>query len=238
MRNKRTILMALFAMVLSVFIATATLSAAEKKFVKLVDNFIILFDSSASMDEPYKDTKMRKIEAEKKIIKERIAAIPELGYTVGLYTFVPKPGAISIPTKPEAAFTPYFSMGPHSKKQFAKSIDSLPSRGKGPAMMNLALNNLDQMLAGLSGRTAIFVFTDGKYADIGLKNWVMPAELAREIALKYNTCFYVISSAEGEEEKKVLNDVAAINECSHIITFDELLENPDFIPGALFAPKR
>ena len=70
MRNKRTILMALFAMVLSVFMVTATLSAAEKKFVKLVDNFIILFDSSASMEGPYKNTKMRKIEAEKKAYEE------------------------------------------------------------------------------------------------------------------------------------------------------------------------
>ncbi len=238
MRNKRTILMALFAMVLSVFMVTATLSAAEKKFVKLADNFIILFDSSASMDEPYKNTKMRKIEAEKKIIKERIASIPELGYNVGVYTFVPKAEGISVSTKPEAAFVPYFYMKPYNKKHFAESIDNLPSRGSGPTMMNLALNNLDHMLAGLSGRTAIFVFTDGKYADIGLKNWVMPAELAREIALKYNTCFYVISSAEGEEAEKVLYDVAAINECSHIITFDELLEKPEFIPGALFAPKR
>ena len=238
MRNKRTILTTLLAIVLSVFMGTATLHASGKKFVRLVDNFIILFDASATMDEPYKNTKMRKIEAEKKIIKDRISDIPELGYNVGLYTFVPKVGGVSTVLKPEAAFTPFVSLRPWNKKEFVRLIDSLPSRGKGPTMMNLALANIDRMLAALSGRTAIFVFTDGKYADVGLRDWVMPAEIARGIAMKYNACFYVISSAEGEEAEKVLNDVAAINECSHVITFDELLKNSKFIPGALFVPKK
>ncbi len=243
MRNKRTFLMVLFAMVLSVLMATGTSSAeepgkkgaADTKFVKLVDNFIILFDSSSSMDEPYKNTNMRKIEAEKKIIKDRIGSLPELDYNVGLYTFTPKGGIVML-TKPETAFRPYYYMRPYNKKQFIKSIDNLPSRGNGPTLLNLALYKLDYMLADLSGRTVIFIFTDGKYADIGLKK--KPVEIARELALKYNTCFYVISSAEGLAEKKVLKDVAAINECSQLITFDDLLEKPEFIPGALFVPKK
>ena len=43
----------------------------KEKYVKTADNFIILFDSSGSMGETYKDTGLKQVEVARKILKER-----------------------------------------------------------------------------------------------------------------------------------------------------------------------
>ena len=67
----------------------ATTSVAAEKFVKKVDNFIILVDRSGSMDEKYVGTKTRKIALAKSILERMNTMIPELGYKGGLNTAAP-----------------------------------------------------------------------------------------------------------------------------------------------------
>ncbi|MBW2679883.1 MAG: hypothetical protein JRD01_03915, partial [Deltaproteobacteria bacterium] len=42
-----------------------------KELIKTADNFIVLFDSSSSMKEPFKDTGLTTLDAAKKFLKDR-----------------------------------------------------------------------------------------------------------------------------------------------------------------------
>jgi len=45
----------------------------QEEFVKIVDNFIVLYDASASMGEMYRATGMKKIDVAEKFLKDRNA---------------------------------------------------------------------------------------------------------------------------------------------------------------------
>ncbi len=61
----------------------------EEVFEKVTDNFVVLFDASGSMAQPYKDTGMAKVDIAKKLLGDRGQQLPDLGYNAGLYTFTP-----------------------------------------------------------------------------------------------------------------------------------------------------
>ena len=60
-----------------------------KELIKTADNFIILFDSSSSMKEPFQNTDLTTLDAAKQLLKDRNALLPDLGYNAGLYLFTP-----------------------------------------------------------------------------------------------------------------------------------------------------
>ena len=61
----------------------------QEEYFKLVDNWIVLVDSSGSMAEKYLNTDMTRFEALRTILKQRNDYIPELGYTAALCTYTP-----------------------------------------------------------------------------------------------------------------------------------------------------
>ena len=189
-----------------------------EEIIKTADNFIVLFDSSSSMKEPFQDTGLTTLDAAKKLLKDRNEILPDLGYNAGLYLFTP--------------FKPIYMMQKYDRDKFAAAIDQLPAQASGATLMQQGLLKLDGVLSGLSGRTVVFLFTDGSYSQMpGSKK---PKEIAKELADKYNVCFYVISTAKGDQEKAVLKAVASINECSRVVPFDQVFEKPVYLAGALF----
>ena len=189
-----------------------------EEIIKTADNFIVLFDSSSSMKEPFKDTGLTTLDAAKKLLKDRNEILPDLGYNAGLYLFTP--------------FKPIYTMQKYDRDKFAAAIDQLPAKASGATLMQQGLLKLDGVLSGLSGRTVVFLFTDGSYSQMpGSRK---PADIARGFADKYNVCFYVISTAKGDMEKDVLKAVASINECSRVVPFDQVFEKPVYLAGALF----
>ncbi len=189
-----------------------------KEIIKTADNFVILFDSSSSMKEPFQDTGLTTLEAAKKLLKDRNEILPDLGYNAGLYLFTP--------------FKPIYMMQKYDRDKFAAAIDQLPAQASGATLMQQGLLKLDAVLSGLSGRTVVFLFTDGMYSRMpGSKK---PVDIAKGLAEKYNVCFYIISTAKGDLEKDVLKAVASINECSRVVPFDQVFEKPVYLAGALF----
>ncbi|MFC1825132.1 OmpA family protein [Thermodesulfobacteriota bacterium] len=239
MKSKMIMMFAALAMVLPGLMAadagaqeiryvkeTVTILEKQVEIVKTADNFIILFDTSSSMGQPYKDTGKTEVEVAKEILKERNANFPDLAYNAGLYTFTPKTGVFIKTLKP------YYDMKPYNKAAFADAIEQLPTKASGPTMLEHTLDELDVVLSKLSGRTVVFLFSDGTYSHVWNKK--RPAVLARELSKKYDVCFHVINTAEDDEEQALLKSVASINECSRVIRFSDLLENPEYFTGALF----
>jgi OOP family OmpA-OmpF porin len=197
-----------------------------KEVVKTADNFIMLFDASASMQDLYKDTNMKKIDLAEAMFKGRAARVPELDWNAGLYLYTP--------------WKTFYEVQPFDKAKYGQAIDemaaykpSLSYRNQ-PTPLGTAIKNLDPILAKLSGKTVVFIFSDGQFTLSQPKIWPVPA--AKEIASKYkDVCFDIISSAQTPKSQKLVNDLAAVNACSRVVTFDAMLSRPEYMTSAIYA---
>lgn len=188
-------------------------------FIKNADNFIILFDSSKTMQETLPGTTQSKLAVAKQLLKARNELLPDLGFNAGLYLY----------TNP---FQAVYSVQRYDRALFRDAIDQLPDEAKGQTDLKNAMSEMRKVIAGLSGKTVVFLFSDGKLVmnPVGKT----PKEIAREIAQKNDVSFYVISSATGEAEKRLLEAVSSINASSRVIPLEAFLYNPGYISGALF----
>jgi len=192
--------------------------------IPTVDNFIVLYDASGSMDDEYL-TGVKKIDAEFEILKQQGALIPELGYQAGLYLFTP--------------FETYYTAQLYNRSAYDQAIDRLPNTKTAggfsgqPTPLAEGIRALDPILAKLSGTTAVFIFSDGTYTfDRVTKQ--RPLDVARQLAAKYDICFYPVSSATSPKAEKLLDDIAALTACSRVIPFDALYKNPVWGVGPLY----
>jgi len=196
----------------------------KSQLIRTADNFIILYDASGSMGDQYKPGVM-KIDAENQILKQQLAILPELGYRAGLYLFTP--------------FKKYYDMQVFDKDGFMQAINRLPNAktfnkktGQSTPLAE-GIDALGPILAKLSGKTVVFIFTDGTYT-YNKATKQRPLEAAQNIVKKYNPCFYLISSATTPDANKLLDDIAALNECSRVVPFDALYKNPVWGAGPLY----
>ena len=232
--SKRVIALSLFVLMLSWVSAqnayclqpvmekdTVVTVFKETDFVPVADNVIVLFDASSSMAETYKDSGRQKIELEKQLIRQRIERAPDIPINIGLYSF-------------SAKVETYYKMQPFNREKFLAAVEQLPEKAGGPTMLQSILKKLDKALQGISGRTVVFLFSDGMYTSFEGTNEQSPAAIARDIAKKHDVSFYIISSAAADKEKKMLEAVSSINESSRVVPFDLLLENPEYYLGAVF----
>ena len=195
----------------------------ETDLIRTVDNFIILFDASSSANEMVPGKDVSRIQATKTLLKERNDWLPDLGYKAGLYTAT------------SSGHEEVYPVLPYNREAFGAAIDKLPEEGGGPTMLQQQFSSLRQPLAGLSGRTAVIMFTDGSFSKVrGPKK---PVQIAQDIAKDNDVCFYVVSSATEEDNKQILEAVSKINSCSRVVDLDDFLDNPHHLSGGLFTVK-
>jgi len=246
MKGKLIIFSAVLGLVLVGLIAT-NLPAAEvivekqikevvhvkENTVKIADNFIIMYDASGSMMGTYKDTSIVKIDMEKKILADMIDALPELDFNAGLYKFTP--------------WQPYYPMARYNKAAFQSAMDKLPTPmttapyADQPTPLGQGIAALDPILAKLSGKTVVYLFSDGQYNTSEIKNAADmvigvegdPVTEAKKIANKYGVCFYIVSTANSEADEAVLKKMAAVNSCSRVTPIAEVAAQTACTTGQL-----
>ena len=200
-------------------------TVTETDLIRTVDNFIVLFDTSGTANNMVPGMTVSKIQATKAFLKSRNAWLPELGYKAGLYIYTDNKTLAG-------SFKEVYEMQTYDRERFGAAIDSLPDKGQGPAMLRAGLHALRKVVSGLSGKTAVILFTDGRTSDTrGPKK---PLEIAREIAKDNDVCFYLISSATKDIEEKLLESTTSVNACSRVIPLFRFLENPLYLGSALF----
>jgi OOP family OmpA-OmpF porin len=194
----------------------------EENFIKLADNFIVLFDASNSMKRQYeKNLPESRYEIARKILKEKINQIPDLGYNAGLYLYTP--------------YKELEPMGPLDKMGWTEAVDSMPADPSGRTFLAQSLRKIGPVLDGLSGKTIVYIFSDGTYSTIeGIK---LPEQYTAEFASKYNVCFQVIGAPQDNLAQKRLEDLAKANACSRVIPFSQFIKNPEYVTGALYTVK-
>lgn len=200
----------------------------ETDLIRTADNFIILFDTSSSTNEMVPGKSISKIQAAKNLLKERNSWMPNLGYQAGLYIYTDNETLMG-------TFKEVYGMQAYDRDRFAAAIDQLPEKGEGGTTLNAGLSPLRKVVAGLSGKTAIIMFTDGKVTRVrGTKK---PLQIAQEIARDSDVCFYLISSATAEMDAQMLESVTQVNSCSRVIPIAAFMDNPQYLSGALFTVK-
>ncbi len=190
--------------------------------IKTADNAIILFDASSSMAKPYKDSGQSRYEVAKQMLMERNTYFPDMGHQIGLYLYTP--------------WKEIYPVQPYDRDKFGTALETLPEKANSATFLTDALKRLDKILAPLSGRTSVFIYTDGSYRTKGpgLKS---PADIAESLAKKYNVCFYIISTADDIYSKDLFTRAESFNFCSRVIAFNDFVEHPLFNSEALFTVK-
>ena len=188
--NKLVVLSLLLVM----FAATAAVAA--DKYVRKVDNFIIMVDRSGSMDEKYVGTKERKIVLAKALLERMNKMIPELGYMSGLSNAAPAKELLALET--------------YSTASYGAGIAKVPTLiGSNPTPLGEGLKALEPTLKTAVGRNAIIILSDGR-ENTGEGSLKVAAELAE----KYGVCFHTISFADTVNgNQKLLDDITALKSC-------------------------
>jgi OOP family OmpA-OmpF porin len=200
----------------------------ETDLIRTADNFIVLFDTSSSTNGPVPGTNISKIRAAKNLLKARNAWLPDLGYKAGLYIYTDNKTLMG-------SFKEIYGMQAYDRDRFAAAIDQLPEKGQGPAMLQPGLHGLRKVLAGLTGKTVVFMFTDGIFSrSVGGKK---PVQIARELSRDHDVSFYLVSSATAKAEKGLLEAVAKVNASSRAIPLAAFMAYPSYHSGALFTVK-
>jgi OOP family OmpA-OmpF porin len=195
----------------------------ETDLIRTADNFIIVFDASASANQMVSGRTISRVQAAKQLLKERNQWLPDLGYTAGLFRATSSGHEVLYP------------LLPYNQASFAAAIDKLPDEGSGPTMAQPVLSSLRKPLEGLSGKTAIIMFTDGSYYKV--RGPRSPLQIAQDIAKDNDVCFYLISSATDAENQDLLAAVSKVNACSRVVPMAAFLDNPHYLSGALFMVK-
>jgi OOP family OmpA-OmpF porin len=166
----------------------AELIARGVKLVPKVDNFIIFPDQSGSMYMTHKGMGEKKAILAKSMLLNMNQIIPELGYNGSAYMF--------------AGFAQLLAPEVYATVPMGAALQTIPEdQGIYGRMtpMGIGIDNLGPVLAGLSGKTAIIMVSDGRH-NLGAD----PVLMARSLYNQYpEICFHVVSFAEDEYGKSV-----------------------------------
>jgi len=187
------------------------------QLVKVADNAVFLLDTSSSMNDDLEGTETPKIQAVASELKKRNSYFPNVGINMGVYTYT--------------GWKEFLPTQPYDREKVAAALDAVPPKGSGPTPLKKGLENLEDVLKPLSGRTAVFLFSDGEYTGGN------PSEVAKRLASTYDVCFYVISTATPQKETTLKQDVASLNACSRLIPLSAFISRPDYTSGALYDVK-
>ncbi len=195
-------------------------ASAFTKYIQTADNFIVLFDTSGSMAGEYPPSKTSKLYAATDLLRAVNEDIPAFNYKAALCTFTP--------------WKEYFPLGTYDQEAFGRAIDALPRTIEGgeafgpPTPLGDALWNVGKMLKGLSGRTVVFIFSDGNNTD----RW-NPVKVARDLGKQYDVCFMVVDMSRYPAGKSMLSGIATATPCSVSMDFDYAVRNPEVCTGQL-----
>ena len=206
----------LMVMLTLAFLAASVLPASAVPTAK-VDNFILFLDQSGSMKFLYKGKSQLDLAGQSKVALARAAMIefnklvPNLGYKSGVYAFAP--------------FQQYGAMAPYNKYAVEDQINSIDMQYDAYARMTPwgpGFQKIDSTLAGLSGRTALVVFTDGD-DNVGIDAVVA----AHQLQAKYGDrlCIMIVSFADTAHGQAQVKRIAQLSPCNFIVEGDIFLRD-------------
>jgi len=190
--------------------------------VQKTNNFQMILDTSASMEEPYQwshyayTTKMTttKLEYQQQLARLFNDTIPNIKLTAGLRDFAGQRWL----TRPFDTKL-WFGMAPWVREDLGKAIFEINTEGV-ESPLDLALNAATADLKPLAGKSAVIIFSDG----LEMPKAVASAQ-AMKAALKDNVCIYAVligvdritlDEPKGEG-KALLDKVVNAGQCGFLV---------------------
>ncbi len=182
--------------------------------VQKTNNFEVILDTSASMDDPYTWThpsysapiKTSMIEYEQHVARLFNDTIPPMKLTAGLRDCAGKRWLTrNFDTKL------WYGMSPYVKEDLGKAIYAVNTAGvESPLDLALDASTLD--LKPLAGKSAVIVFTDG----LEMPKAVASAQ-AMKSAMRDNICIYAVQIGNDPEGTALLQQVVKAGECGALV---------------------
>ncbi|MBC15897.1 MAG: flagellar motor protein MotB [Desulfovibrio sp.] len=205
----------LLTLVVAMTFGFAATTPAQAKMVKKADNFILFLDHSGSMGMTKDGVGDTKIDKAVDVIEALNNAVPEeLGFTSAFFTFAP----FQVVSEP----------GTYKKANISKGLDSIERdfeifNRKTP--MGSGQKDMEPVIGGLCGKTALIMFTDGlsnKGED--------PVMVAREMRNRFgdNLCLHIVSFADKPAGQKIIDEIRSIFPCTVVADYESLMA-----PGAM-----
>jgi OOP family OmpA-OmpF porin len=187
--------------------------------VQKTDNFEMIMDTSASMNDPYQwshfdytsPMKTTKLEYEQHLARLFNDTIPNMKLTAGLRDFAGRRWLTrNFDTKL------WYGMAPYMKQDLGKSIYDINTYGV-ESPLDLALDAATADLKPLSGKSAVIIFSDG----IGMPKAPMAAQTMKT-AMKDHVCIYAVLIGNDPEGKALLGQVVKAGQCGLLVTGEEV----------------
>ena len=191
--------------------------------VQKADNFQMILDTSASMDDPYQwkhfaytsPMKTTMLEYEQHIARLFNDTIPNLKLTAGLRDFA---GQRWLTRNYDTKL--WYGMAPYSKEALGKAIYAVNTAGV-ESPLDKALDAATLDLKPLAGKSAVIIFSDG------LEMPKAPASAqAMKAAMKENICIYAVQIGNDPAGTMLLSQVVKAGECGVLVNAKDVESAP------------
>jgi OOP family OmpA-OmpF porin len=177
------------------------------EYVPKVDSFLVIFDSSGSMDEMYKGRK--KVDIARNFVHRMNQSIPDMKLTAGLRKF-------SGTSNPFAKVSKLiYGMTNYTKSGLDEALKTI-RWGIGDTPLSYAINAGTGDLKAAPGQIAVIIVSDGRSTDGA------PVGAAKAMKAKYGNrvCIYTVLIADSKVGKKNMDAIAAAGGCGFATTED------------------
>ena len=202
------------------------------KYEPKVDNFIVVFDASSSMNESYEGSVHAghsKFDVAKDLVHRMNVTMPALPIQGGMTAFGLDPNVSKNPTTVVYGPTGYTQAG----LEEGLSAISMPG---GTTPLGLGLTSAGEMLKDARGDVAVILFSDGKE-----NTTTTPAIEAAE-ALKQqfgpNLCLHTVFVGNTDQGRQLMSDLAGATDCGIAASADGIASSQgmaDFVEKVFLA---
>ena len=195
-----------------------------------VDNFLVVFDASSSMNSGYDGNK--KFVIAKTFVDRMNQNIPELGQNAGLRSF----GHAASVSKNNTEL--FYGMNKYATSGLKEGLDKVTTPG-GCSPLFKALETAEQDLESLSGNKVIIIVSDGQKANMLVPNTI---EYAQKLKDKFggSLCIYTVLVGDSPDGMKLLEEISKIGGCGFSVNADNLLASApmaDFVEKVFLTKK-
>ncbi len=183
-------------------------------YVPAANNFLVIFDGSASMDDLYKD--QMKINLALDVVYRMNQTLPELGYMAGLRTFG-QGGCLGA-----SDTTLIYGMTKYSTAGMDQALQKIKCTG-GNTPMEDGIEGAMKDLKDVKGKTAVVIVSDGIVIDEA----PLRAAEALKKQLGDNGCFYTVQIGNDPRGKVLLEQISKIGVCGFATNADNIYSSKD-----------
>jgi len=180
------------------------------KLIQKTENFVVLFDKSSSMDDPY--GKSTELDLANDVTKRMITTIPDIKLTAGLRDFF------------NDKTTLLYGMTPFTKQGFINGMETL-QWGSGPTPMEKAIDGASIDLQGKTGNSAVIIVSDFEHIpgvdDLQISK-VVPAVVRIKEKYGDKVCIYTVQIGKYPRAKELTDLIAKEAKCGAAINADDL----------------